>query len=52
MHEVIGLVIAVVIIGGAIWFIRKRKAEAKTDAPTTGGSTGGKSGGGKNVKLK
>ena len=52
MHEVIGLVVAVVIIGGAIWFIRKRKAEAKTEAPTTGGSTGGKSGGGKNVKLK
>jgi hypothetical protein len=52
MHEVIGLVVAVVIIGGAIWFIRKRKAEAKAEAPTTGGSTGGKSGGGKNVKLK
>lgn len=48
MQELIGLAIAVVVIGGAIWFIRKRKAE-KADAPTSGGSTGG---GGKNVKLK
>ena len=51
MAGIIGLVIAVVVIGGAIWFIRKRK-ETKADAPTTGGSTGGKAGGGKNVKMK
>ena len=50
MAEYIGLGIAVVVIGGAIWFIRKRKAE-KADAPaSSGGST--KGGGGKNVKVK
>lgn len=50
MTEYVGLAIAVVVIGGAIWFIRKRKASKQTDAPST--PTPPKGGGGKNVKLK
>lgn len=48
MQELIGLVIVVVVIGGAIWYIRKNRA-TKADAPTSGGSGGS---GGKNTKLK
>jgi len=52
MQELIGLFIAVVFIGVAIWFIRKRKAEKVDAPPTSGGGGGSRGGGGKHTMEK